>query len=86
MVIKSHPFPYFPNTMSPSIVPSTMTAAVYVPGNNKLVITKDYPTPKPAADEVLLKIKACGVCHSDVCLYFGALRALVPDGSYRYSI
>jgi propanol-preferring alcohol dehydrogenase len=43
-----------------------MTAAVYVPGDNQLTIAKDYPTPKPAADEVLLRIKACGVCHSDV--------------------
>jgi propanol-preferring alcohol dehydrogenase len=57
---------YTQSEMTSSLIPSTMTAAVYVPGDSQLIIAKDYPTPKPAADEVLLRIKACGVCHTDV--------------------
>ena len=28
----------------------------------------EYPTPKPAGTEVLLKVLAAGVCHSDLHL------------------
>ncbi|EIN09610.1 GroES-like protein [Punctularia strigosozonata HHB-11173 SS5] len=45
---------------------STMLAAVYTPGNDQLNLVPDFPIPEPATNEVLLKIKACGVCHSDV--------------------
>jgi propanol-preferring alcohol dehydrogenase len=58
--------------ISPTI-PSTMHAAVFIPGNTQLNVVTDYPVPKPAADEVLLKVKACGVCHSDVSLPFRVL-------------
>ncbi len=27
---------------------------------------QDFPTPRPAADEVLLRIRACGICGSDL--------------------
>ena len=27
---------------------------------------REIPTPEPKADEVLIKIKAAGICHSDV--------------------
>jgi propanol-preferring alcohol dehydrogenase len=66
MTLKPITLLYTQSEMTSSTTPSTMTAAVYVPGDSQLTIAKDYPTPKPAADEVLLKIKACGVCHSDV--------------------
>lgn len=42
-----------------------MKAAVFTGPNEKLVI-KDVETPKPKAGEVLVKIKACGVCHTDL--------------------
>src|SRR5258707_12852272 len=40
----------------------------------KALVLKDYkqfayedaPTPEPAADEVLIAVKACGICGSDV--------------------
>ena len=51
-----------------------MRAAVYVPGNNELVLeTKPVPTPKP--NQVLLKVVASGVCHSDTFV----LSAAIPD-------
>lgn len=46
-------------------VADTMLAAVYEPGNNKLVLNPAYPVPTPGEGEVLLKVAACGVCHSD---------------------
>ncbi|RPD61206.1 GroES-like protein [Lentinus tigrinus ALCF2SS1-7] len=51
-----------------------MRAAVYVPGNNELVL-QDVPVPTPGPQQVLLKIAASGVCHSDTFV----LSAAVPD-------
>ncbi len=34
--------------------------------NPKLIYRTDYPKPKPGPDEVLIKVKACGICGSDV--------------------
>ncbi len=31
----------------------------------------DLPTPEPLADEVLIKVEACGVCHSDLHIVDG---------------
>lgn len=42
-----------------------MKAAVYYSGEKKLRI-EDWPTPEPAAGEVLVRIAACGVCHTDL--------------------
>ena len=41
-----------------------MRAAVYE-GEGRLVV-RDVPDPRPAADEVLIEVEACGVCGSDV--------------------
>ncbi|THU97199.1 GroES-like protein [Dendrothele bispora CBS 962.96] len=54
-------------------VPSTQTAALYRPGDINLNIIHDYPVPKPGKGEVLLKVLAAGVCHSDTTLLSGAL-------------
>ncbi|RPD66656.1 GroES-like protein [Lentinus tigrinus ALCF2SS1-6] len=43
----------------------TMRAAFYTPGDNKAVL-KDTPIPTPTSKQVLLKLAAAGVCHSDV--------------------
>ncbi|MEH6524543.1 MAG: alcohol dehydrogenase [Sneathiella sp.] len=32
---------------------------------------RDYPTPEPQGTEVLLKVDACGVCHSDLHIWEG---------------
>ncbi len=49
-----------------------MRAAVYVPGNNELVL-QHVPIPTPGPQQVLLKIAASGVCHSDTFVLSGAL-------------
>ncbi|KAJ6543791.1 hypothetical protein DFH09DRAFT_1249330 [Mycena vulgaris] len=48
-----------------------MLAAVYVPGNERLVLDKNYPIRELADNEVLLKVVAAGVCHTDVALLSG---------------
>ena len=43
---------------------------------------EDMPVPRPASDEVLIKVEACGVCHSDLHLAEGdwsQLRKLVKQ-------
>ncbi|MDN5794354.1 MAG: NAD(P)-dependent alcohol dehydrogenase [Intrasporangium sp.] len=50
-----------------SEIPSTMTASV-LRGIKDLVL-EDRPVPRPAADEVLVKVLSVGVCGSDVHYY-----------------
>ncbi|KAJ7596378.1 GroES-like protein [Mycena floridula] len=54
------------------MAPSMMLAAVYKPGNDNMVIEKNHPVATPKHGEVLLKVAACGVCHSDVLFLGGA--------------
>lgn len=42
-----------------------MKAAVFRGGGQPLTI-EDVPRPDPAPDEVLIKVAACGVCHTDL--------------------
>lgn len=46
-------------------------------GPNRLEVM-DIPTPKPAANEVLLRVKACGICGSDVHGYLGLTGRRIP--------
>ena len=34
--------------------------------NNKPLTLADIPKPEPADDEVLIKVNACGVCHTEL--------------------
>jgi hypothetical protein len=43
----------------------TMKAAVVKQFGKPLVI-EDVPVPQPGPGEVLVKVKACGVCHTDL--------------------
>ncbi|KAL0575144.1 hypothetical protein V5O48_006821 [Marasmius crinis-equi] len=52
-------------------VPSTMFAGLYEPGKYDLVIERHHPVPRPGKGEVLLKVVASGVCHTDVLLLSG---------------
>ncbi|KAJ6558302.1 hypothetical protein B0H19DRAFT_994180 [Mycena capillaripes] len=53
------------------MIPTTMLAAVYQPGNDNLVFNKHYPIRELEDNEVLLKVLAAGVCHTDVTLLSG---------------
>ena len=48
-----------------STTPKTMLAYRYVPSEPNPVAQR-IPIPTPAADEVLVKVLAAGVCHSDI--------------------
>lgn len=47
----------------------TMQAAIHEPNTPVLKIVDNFEIPKPGKKEVLLKIQASGVCHSDVWLH-----------------
>ena len=49
--------------MAPSL-PKTYKAAVFKAKGEKLTI-EDQELKEPVAGEVLIKVEACGVCHSD---------------------
>ncbi|OZJ01855.1 hypothetical protein BZG36_05334 [Bifiguratus adelaidae] len=51
---------------------TTYKAAQFAERFGKLEIV-DKPMPKPGRGEVLVKIEACGVCHSDSLVQYGAL-------------
>ena len=51
-----------------------MQAAVLHPGNIELTV-EEVPIPTPGPDQVLLKVAAAGVCHSDTFI----LSAALPD-------
>jgi L-iditol 2-dehydrogenase len=47
-----------------SSLPNTMRAAVY--RGDQRVIVEEIPTPKIGAGEILIRVEACGVCHTDL--------------------
>ncbi|KAI0775325.1 GroES-like protein [Trametes elegans] len=51
-----------------------MQAAVFHPGNNELVL-EQVPIPTPGPKQVLLKVAAAGVCHTDTFI----LTSIIPD-------
>jgi len=57
---------------------ATMKAQVfYEPNVMKL---EDVPIPQIADDEVLVRVKACGICGSDIAYYYGASSLETPTG------
>jgi propanol-preferring alcohol dehydrogenase len=54
-----------------------MKAVVVKEGKAPLVV-EERPKPKPKPGEVLIKVKACGVCHSDLMVAQG----LIPYAAY----
>ncbi|KKY16385.1 putative alcohol dehydrogenase [Diplodia seriata] len=56
--------------MSPTL-PKSYKAAVIEEANGKLNI-KDLPLKEPEHGQILVKVKACGVCHSDEAVRTGA--------------
>lgn len=58
-------------------IPATMRAAVLrAPGEPLSIET--IPTPRPRANEVLVKVSACGLCHSDLHVLGGAIAFPMP--------
>lgn len=59
------------------VVPETMRAAVLSSIEKGLEIHK-IRTPRPRAGEVLVKVSACGLCHSDLHVIGGAIAFPLP--------
>lgn len=55
-------------------MPRTMTAA-FIAGKEKIEV-REVPVPAPAPGEVQLRVRACGICGSDLHFYSGQLPAL----------
>ena len=51
-----------------------MKAAVLEAANTPLVMA-EREVPQPGAGEILIKVKACGVCHTDLHLIAGRVAA-----------
>lgn len=59
------------------VVPDTMRAAVLSSIEKGLEI-REIRTPRPRAGEVLVKVSACGLCHSDLHVIGGAIAFPLP--------
>ncbi|MGN6129914.1 MAG: zinc-dependent alcohol dehydrogenase family protein [Nocardioidaceae bacterium] len=60
--------------MRPATATTSMRAwAVAGPGARELLVPVERPVPEPAADEVLVRVAACGVCRTDLHLAEGDL-------------
>ncbi|MFK5644935.1 zinc-binding dehydrogenase [Ornithinimicrobium sp. LYQ121] len=67
------PNPVDPTTTDPNpTVPPTMRAAVWRGAGRPLTL-EELHTPVPQQDEVLVRVTACGVCHSDLHVLDGAI-------------
>jgi len=64
-------------TMTPASLPKTYKAAVYEKVNSPLVI-KDVDLKMPEAGQILVKVLASGVCHSDAAVGAGQLGNSFP--------
>lgn len=58
-------------------LPSTMRAAVLREPGAPLVV-EEIPVPTPRAGEALVKVSACGMCHSDLHVLGGAIAFPTP--------
>jgi L-iditol 2-dehydrogenase len=48
----------------PSAIPDTMHAAVY--RGKSVVAVEEIPTPQIGPGEILIRVEACGICHTDL--------------------
>lgn len=68
-------------TENTQTIPETMRAAVmFGPGDMRVV---DKPVPKPGPGEILVRVAACGMCGTDIKIYFGKFANTPPyDGNF----
>src|SRR5215218_9989083 len=58
--------------------PYMKSASISKPKSPLEIINKE--TPKPIGSQVLVKVEACGVCHSDIHLWEGGYEG--PEGEF----
>jgi threonine dehydrogenase-like Zn-dependent dehydrogenase len=59
-------------------MPEKMKAQVFYEAEK--MVLEDVPVPKVGPEDVLVRVKACGICGSDVAYYFGASSLETPNG------
>jgi L-iditol 2-dehydrogenase len=69
-----------PNPEQFPALPDTMRAAVLFGPRDMRVI--DWPVPRPAAGEVLIKVAMCGTCGTDLKIYNGLFPLTIPYGQF----
>ncbi|MEV0373786.1 alcohol dehydrogenase catalytic domain-containing protein [Streptomyces sp. NPDC050636] len=55
----------------------TMRAARFTSATGKLTL-QDVPVPRPRPGQALVKVAACGICHSDLSLIGGVFTTTLP--------
>ncbi|KAI0373425.1 GroES-like protein [Pilatotrama ljubarskyi] len=60
-------------------IPHCIRASKYIPCDIHVTLLHHAPVPEPKKDEVLLKVAAAGVCHTDITILFNAF---IDDRSY----
>ncbi len=60
-----------------SVLPTSMLAAVW-PGDAPELRIERIPVPTPRRDEVLIRVRSCGVCHTDLHVMKGEVRFPSP--------
>lgn len=58
-------------------IPTTMKAVICEKHGEKLKISQ-VPVPVPKDDEILVKIRASGICHTDLHVCSGDLKGILP--------
>ena len=62
-------------------IPKTMKAMVLY-GKDDIRLVKDKPVPTPGPGEVLIKVKACGICGTDVKIITKGMPKMPPYGQF----
>jgi alcohol dehydrogenase/propanol-preferring alcohol dehydrogenase len=65
-----------------SLVRGTLVKAAVIPGLNERWELRDVPNPRPGAGDVLVRVRACGICSNDVA----ATRGFIPFPSISPAI
>jgi erythritol/L-threitol dehydrogenase len=69
-------------TATKPTLPETMRAIVaYAPGDYRL---ETVPVPRAGADEIIIKVEACGICAGDIKAYVGAESFWGGGGQPKY--
>ncbi len=60
-----------------------MKAAIY-PGEGKPIVIKDLPDPQPGPDDVLIKVRRCGICGTDLSFTKGEMFDFGPETQFGH--
>lgn len=59
-----------------------MMKAAVLPQVGAPLVVEEIPVPRPRSGEVLIRVRACGVCHTDLHVVNGEVKFPVPARRY----